>query len=295
MRLRFKKRKLIIFIILILPLLITINSTTLKAQSSPAASQNPILFIHGWTGSASAWNIMKDRFYNDGWSSDLLIAISFSNPNDYSASGNIQNAEYIKYWVNKILNNTSADNVDIIAHSMGGISSRYYLKFLGGLNKVDDYVCLGSPHHGVLGGTKVFQPNCTFLNELNNGDETPGGILNDTIGPRLDVVGGGIYNSTHTQGSINYTSIFSSTDTICSPYTTSILDGAHNILVSGIGHVDMLYNESFYTIIKNAVYDDLLAESPENPLPGYKILILWGFSSISIILIIIIEKFKKIS
>jgi len=256
LKLKNKKRKLPIFIILTLPFLITI-SKAIDVQSSTTGSQNPILFLHGWTGSSSAWNTMRDRFYNDGWSSDLLIAVSFSNPNDYSASGNMQNAEYIKYWVNGILNNTGADKVDLVAHSMGGISSRYYLKFLGGLNKVDDYVSFGSPHHGVPGGTQVFRPNCTFLNDLNDGDETPGGILNDTIGPRLDVIGGAIYNGTHTQGSVNYTSIFSSADTICSPYTTSILEGAHNILVDDIGHIDMLYDESFYKIIKKEykVYD----------------------------------------
>ncbi|GAG97039.1 unnamed protein product, partial [marine sediment metagenome] len=191
-----------------------------------------------------------------------------------------------------ILNQTGSEKVDIVAHSMGGLSSRYYIKFLGEINKVDDFVSLGSPHHGITGGTEVFQPNCTFLINLNDGDETPGGIQNDTIGSRIDNVGGSIYNGTHISGNINFTSIYSNGDGVVYPVITSKLEGANNIVVDDISHVGMLFDESFYNIIKLAVYDDLSSGNNNSiSIPGYNLLILLGFTPI---LLIFISKKKKI-
>ena len=50
--------------------------------------------------------------------------------------------------VNEIKAATGAAKVDIITHSMGGLSSRYYIKNLGGAANVDDWVSLAGPNHG---------------------------------------------------------------------------------------------------------------------------------------------------
>ncbi|MHA1933435.1 MAG: esterase/lipase family protein, partial [Promethearchaeota archaeon] len=117
-------------------------------KSAPVSSQNPILFVHGYSGNAGNWNTMKLKFYYDGWPGEILRAFTFSDTWNGTSEGNIINAQSIENWVDELLNDTGADKVDIIAHSMGGLSSRYYLKFLNGSNKVDDFVCLGSPQHG---------------------------------------------------------------------------------------------------------------------------------------------------
>jgi len=296
MRLGNKRKILLISIFLISPIftIFAIGNRVLGVKSSAAYSQHPILFIHGWTGDAGGWYSMKNRFANDGWSSELLNAYTFNDNYNYSTNGNIQNAEQISNWVDDILYSTGAEKVDIVGHSMGGISSRYYVKFLDGLNKVDDYVCMGSPHHGVPEGTEVFESTCTFLYNLNNGDETPGGILDDTIGLRVDVIGGAAYNGTHTSGNISYTSIYSNGDTICSPIITSRLDGANNIEVNEVSHIALLYHEDVYKLIRDAVQDDLSnGDSTDTSIQGYYLIILLGFSSVLIIYIIKKQKFKK--
>jgi len=285
-----RKNQLLLFILLFSPFFITVNRA-INVRSDAGSSQNPILFVHGWYGNAGGFYSMMDRFYFDGWPLEILKAFTFSVSGDYSSAGNIINAEYINNWVDDVLNKTGAEKVDIIAHSMGGLSSRYYIKFLGGLNKVDDFVSMGSPQHGVYGGTKVFQTNNSFLYSLNEGDETLGGILNDTIGPRVDPLGGRIYNSTHIPGNINYTAISSTGDFIAFPIITSNLDGANNIVAEGVEHVEMLYDEGFYNIIKHAIYDGNSKQN-DNLIPGYNLLMLIGFISLLIIIIIKKQKFK---
>ncbi len=274
---------LLIFIFIFSSLFFTGNRVRI-VKSATLDSQDPIIFVHGWTGNEGGFQSMKLFFFNDGWPLEKLQSFNFNDTWDYSSAGNILNAQGIKYWVDNILDYVGAEKVDIIAHSMGGLSSRYYIKFLDGLNKVDDFVCMGSPQHGVSGGSQVFHPNSTFLYSLNEGDETYGGILNDTIGFRTDPVGGRIYNSTHFPGNVNYTSIYSTGDTIAIPINTSILDGANNIEVSGVTHVNMISDEGVYNVIKQAVYDDRSNGADNNLIPGYNLLILIGIVSIVLIM-----------
>jgi triacylglycerol lipase len=57
---------------------------------------------------------------------------------------------------------------------MGGIVSRYYLQRLGGLEHVNKFIAISSPHYGTLTGyltpltgSKQMRPNSAFLKALN--------------------------------------------------------------------------------------------------------------------------------
>ena len=285
------KKKIIIFLILFIISPYFINVSRARTVSlSVAHTQNPILFLHGWTGSKYNWGAMINRFEAEGWINTTLFAFTFANSSHYSEEANIRNAKQIEEWVDQILNQTGAEKVDLIGHSMGGLSSRYYIKFLGGINKVDDFVCMGSPQHAITGASGVFQPNNTFIFNLNEDDETPGGILNDTIGARVDPVSGVVYNSIHIPGNLSYTSIYSTGDTIC-PYITSPLDGAHNIELTGINHNDHLSDENVYELVKAAVYDSIQNGNNPQLISGYNIFLI---TSVLIIfsLVVIKEKHK---
>lgn len=286
-----KHKLLLIFLLVFSSFFFTVNKVKV-VKSATIDSQNPILFVHAWTADESSFYAMRLHFQNEGWPLEKLNAFSFTDTWNYTSAANILNAQSIKNWVDFILSNTGAEKVDIVAHSMGGLSSRYYIKFLGGLNKVDDFVCMGSPHHGVTAGLDVFHSNSTLLYSLNEGDETSGGILNDTVGFRVDPIGGRIYNSTHIQGNINYTSILSTGDTICIPINTSRLDGANNIEVEGVEHANLLYDEDVINIIKYSIVDDHPNENDNILIPGYNLLLLIGFISLLIITIIKKHKFK---
>jgi len=166
---------------------------TLSMQPTKAAVRHPILFVHGWNSSASTWNTMVGRFKQDGWTDNQLYTWSYS-----SNQTNAQIAQEIQSRVASILASTGATKVDIISHSMGGLSSRYYLKNLGGAAVVDDLVGLAPSNHGTTSPLAPIAFGCpacrqqaagsAFLRELNSGDESPGGVSYTHVVTRYDEV-----------------------------------------------------------------------------------------------------------
>ncbi|HTI62944.1 MAG TPA: hypothetical protein VL524_05495 [Gemmatimonadaceae bacterium] len=144
----------------------------------PPPTHDPILFVHGYNASSSTWTTMVSRFKADGWTDAELVNWSY----DYTKS-NRTTASLIKAKVDSILSATGATKVDIITHSMGALSARFYIDSLGGEGKVDGFALLGGPNHGTTtaGFCALFDVSCsemlpgsTFLNHLNATDETPG-------------------------------------------------------------------------------------------------------------------------
>ncbi len=81
--------------------------------------------------------------------------------------------------VDKVTREHPNDKVALVAHSVSGISARWYLKELGGTEKVDTYVAIGTAQYGSPASctadiARENCPNTPFINALNAGDDTPG-------------------------------------------------------------------------------------------------------------------------
>jgi triacylglycerol lipase len=201
------------------------------AAIAPAASmaQDPILFVHGYVESASLWNTMIGRFEKDGYPKSYLSAYSYN-----TSQSNKVDAEEVKSKVETLLKNTGATKVDIVAHSMGSLNSRWYIKFLGGETKVDDWVSLGGPNHGTEFANACFSTSCVemrvgskFLSELNAGDETP--------------------------GAVNYGTWWSPCDEIINPDSSVSLSGASNHKTACISHTALTTDETVYKEVREFV------------------------------------------
>jgi triacylglycerol lipase len=145
--------------------------------------KDPILFVHGWHGDAGSFSTMAGRFAASGWPQYWLKTWTYTD----SEQSNVAIAQLVASKVTELLQATGKSKVDIITHSMGGLSGRYYLKSLGGTSKVEDFVSLGGPNHGttvaeigpnfcVSWACVEMRPGSTFLTNLNSGDETPGSV-----------------------------------------------------------------------------------------------------------------------
>jgi triacylglycerol lipase len=202
------------------------------AALSPAASfgMDPILFVHGYARTASDWNTMIGRFEKDGYAKSSLSAYSYNT----SQSNKVDAEKEVKSHVESLLAATGAAKVDIIAHSMGSLNTRWYIKFLGGEAKVDDWVSLGGPNHGTEFANFCFSASCTemrigstFLKELNAGDETP--------------------------GTVNYGTWWSPCDEIINPDSSVPLTGATNTETACISHLNLMQDETVYKQVREFV------------------------------------------
>ncbi|MFF1377608.1 alpha/beta fold hydrolase [Streptomyces sp. NPDC058308] len=122
-----------------------------------------------------------------------------------------QSAAELRDFVEAVRGATGAAKVDLVGHSQGGMMPRYYVKFLGGADKVDDLIGIVPSNHGTsnplaapLGDTVC--PACAdqvtgseLLAKLNSGTETP-------VGP-------------------DYTVLTTRHDEVVVPYTSALLSG----------------------------------------------------------------------
>ena len=219
------------FRLVVAGLTLALMAVVAPSGQSPASAQvaaDPILFVHGWNSSATTWNTMIDRFVAAGYPRSRMLAITYN-----SNQSNATIANQVRDAVNTLRSQTGAAKVDIISHSMGGLSSRYYLKNLGGSSIVDDWVSLGGPNHGTnfayacylfSAGCRDMIPNSGFLTNLNSGDETP--------------------------GAVRYGAFYSTCDEIINPDTSTRLDGADNREVGCLGHSELTSNAGVFNQVR---------------------------------------------
>lgn len=127
--------------------------------------------------------------------------------------------------VDTVLHHTGKNKVIIIAHSMGGLVARSYIKNSQGNNKVYQLIEIGSPNHGIYGGLISVSTLCesvagvitlhagqecddmqhdsSFIASLNSGDETPGNTKYMTIAGSCDNNGEDYHDEVIRVGSVN--------------------------------------------------------------------------------------------
>ncbi len=208
----------------------------------PDYTKDPVLFVHGyWVNAEATWTAFRTRLIADGWPAEYLLAPSF----DDVFGCNPEHGEQIAAWVAQLQAETGRTQVDLLAHSMGAIDVRYYLKVLCGHPNVRDVVMLAGANHGtrmacfeprgtcgtadmcVIGSEPNAWESNDFLWDLNDCDETPGPAL-------------------------RYTSIWSDHDGVIVPPESSILDGALNIQVQtpGVDHAGIFVEDESYGYVR---------------------------------------------
>ena len=132
--------------------------------------------------------------------------------------------------IESILAQTPVKKIDIIGHSMGGLIGLYFIKKLGGHEKVRKLVMIGTPLNGtwvaLVGVTTMglwsasswqLLPRSRFLSELKAGPLPP---------------------------NVEYYTVAAARDWVC-PIESTVLEGAHSVTVP-LGHSSLVISDEVY-------------------------------------------------
>lgn len=195
------------------------NGGRCDLASQPCTDFRPVVFVHGVNGSSANYATMIARLEADGWPPESLHAFDAVDP---EWGCNVDNAAAIKQLVDGILASTCRNRIDLVAHSMGTLSSRYYMKNLGGHEVVNTYVTLGGMHHGLA--SPCWSPDfvrdmvCVWK-EICESNEFVAQLNEDPAMP----------------GQGNWVSIYGTADTSV-PNESSYVEGAENIELPDVEH-----------------------------------------------------------
>lgn len=209
----------------------TINVKGIKSMATSAVKL-PVVLVHGRNADSGVWGSLKAALVQHGYQDTWLFGWNY----DTSQSTNeVLSGEFSQY-IQGVLRDTGATQVDIVAHSLGSLPTRWFIKFDGGTQIVRNWISLAGPNHGTsLGylcalwdqGCKDMTPGSWVVSHLNQETETP--------------------------GPTKYTTIWSAGDEQISPPTSTLLSGATNIEVSRMKHNDLLGSEEVFNHVINAL------------------------------------------
>ncbi len=189
--------------------------------------RNPILLVHGIWDRQEIFNTMSTYLSEEGWRVYSLNLI----PNDGSAKMEVlaqQVADYIKE------NLPPEKPLDLVGFSMGGLVSRYYVQRLGGIERVQRFITISSPHQGTytayatgLDGYVQMRPKSDFLQDLDR-----------------DV---------KMLARINFTSIWTPLDAIIIPASSSKMPIGKEVKVNVLFHHLMVSDPKSLNVIREAL------------------------------------------
>ncbi|MCF8569150.1 lipase [Gordonia sp. HY002] len=231
----------------------------------------PVVLVHG-TGGAKAtnWGPYPAMLANRGY---CVFALTYGAlpglPWPFTAIGGMGkidvSAGQLDRFVDKVLEATGAETVDLVGHSQGTYMPTYYVKFLGGAQKVTKYVSLAPLWHG-SGSTS---PTTPLFMKLLGGRDMPicsgcGGMMAGS--PMNEKIWSG--GSPYVKG-IDYTNIMTRNDEVVVPYTSGYVkpragESVKNIVVQATCSTDHSEHVGIASS-RRAAYFVLNALDPEHP------------------------------
>jgi triacylglycerol lipase len=180
------------------------------------ARPDPVLLVHGFRGSSSGWHTLEASLRTQGYRGAEIDAVDYR-----SDASNIDVARQLAAAADALRARTGATRIDVVTHSMGAISSRYWLQRLGGAAHVDAWVSLA----GVNEGT-VWAYGCYVLAPCREMVPTSSVLsgLNDRFRP---------------DGPTRYGAWWSPCDDAIVPRANAELPGAHNVETACLGHTEL--------------------------------------------------------
>ncbi len=184
--------------------------------------RNPIILVHGFGMNRTQWMWMARRLRAKGHGPIYGL-------NYFSLQSVERSSKQLASFVLHVLSREQATEVDLVAHSLGGIVARYYIERLSGGAKIGRLVTIGTPHKGTrLGRLGPLIPSARDLRHDSS-------VLKD-LG---DVRDGAAY-----------TSIWSRADAVIQPpESASISPAGADEIFDDLGHLSLVLSPRVVDII----------------------------------------------
>ena len=186
----------------------------LSVAARPGRGMLPVLLIHGYVCNRGFWAPLSRQLAQAGV---VHGAVDLEPLN----AGIDDVLPLVERAIAELLALAGGEQVVIVAHSMGGLVARAYLRRHGSA-QVARVITLGTPHHGTALANLALGSNARQMSR-------PGGQPNAWLA-QLDAD-----EPPHTRALI--TSIYSQHDNIVAPQDSARLPGARNCAYAGLGHV----------------------------------------------------------
>jgi triacylglycerol esterase/lipase EstA (alpha/beta hydrolase family) len=196
----------------------------------------PVLLIHGYGCNSGYWHSMSKAL--------IAARITHHAVDLEPIGGSID--EYVPRIhdaVEQLCREHGTDTIVIVAHSMGGLAARAYLRDHG-CRRVAKVITLGTPHRGTALARFGFGHNTRQM-LWSVGEQE--GLSSDWL---RDLAAG-----ENKSAYKNFVSIYSHHDNIIAPQTSSHLLGARNIAHAGIGHVELAFHPAIQAEVIEEIRD----------------------------------------
>lgn len=200
-------------------LLLHLTAGFFAAKSVAAGSVSPpavqrVVLVHGFLETGVSFSVLKKRLETRG----VECFVPRLHPSD--GRGGLENvAARLKEDIDARFG--SREPISIVAFSMGGLVSRYYLQNLGGAGRCENLITIASPHNGTEVarlypslGAEQMRPSSLFLENLRGTQDKLGKMPRVSYRTPLDLV--------------------------ILPTRSSIWDGADNVSIPVLMHPLML-------------------------------------------------------
>lgn len=198
------------------------------AASPSKKRPRPLVLVHGTFGNAyDYWTLTAPMLVAAGY---LVYRLDYGQlppiPVLHGLASVKDSAKELAVFVDRVLEATGADKVDIVGHSQGGMMPRYYLKFLGGAKKVRQFIALSPSNHGT-----------TAMGMTTLARQIPGAMAlveQCRIPACIDQIAGSellreLNAGQETEPEVQYTVIATKYDEVVTPYTSAWLKKAPNV------------------------------------------------------------------
>ncbi|MEA5570910.1 triacylglycerol lipase [Calothrix sp. UHCC 0171] len=185
-----------------------------KPKLHNQTNQNQLVLVHGINDTGAVFDKMATFLRNQGWLVHTLDLV----PNNGDVGLDKLAQQLGKYIA---INFPEEQAIDIIAFSMGGIVSRYYIQRLGGIKRVQRFITISSPHYGTVMAYASQRPGCVQMR--------PDSLFLKDLNADVNIL-----------RQINFTSIWTPYDLMIVPATSSQMSFGREVIVPALIHPWML-------------------------------------------------------